>query len=213
MVAGRDLATTSDQDSSSTSRQSSQGKGCLQKTLAYVCSVTSWFCQFSRPKGQSIEAWKCLLVTNCVFRPGAQLDLLYHCTLLLGSNHVISFKFCAGGVSDNDSEAYLSLVQHQHMLLSAKSSAPRGSEADLAEDLLCPADVNRPDPDANVLHKTGVDELGPRDGSSSDGSRNAQPKQLQSCRAKLNVRQKRIKHCSRHKHRHASSRPYTYRAH
>jgi len=136
-----------------------------------------------------------------VCRSGAQL---YHCTLISG-NDVTSLHCCVGGVSDNDSEAYASLVQHQHTLLSAESSGPCGSEADLAEDTLCPADCNQSDPDAVVLHETGTDEPGPRLGSGLDGSSTAQPKQLQSCRAKLRVKQKRTKHRSKHKHPHASA--------
>ncbi|KAL0039860.1 hypothetical protein WJX77_010193 [Trebouxia sp. C0004] len=60
-----------------------------------------------------------------------------------------------GGISDNDSEAYVSLVHYQPTLQSAESSGACGSEADLAEDTVCPANVNRSDPGAVALHETG----------------------------------------------------------
>ena len=196
-MAGHELATILDQDSSSTSRQSSQGKNHLQK-MAQVSSVTPWFCQFSRPNGQSAEAGHCLII-KCVFTCGA---LLYDCTLISG-NDVTSLHCCVGGVSDNDSEAYASLVQHQRTLLSTECSGPCGSEADLAEDTLCPADCNQSDPDAVALHETCIDEPELRLGSGLHGSLTAQPKQLQSCKAKLRVKHKHTKHRSKHKHPHA----------
>ena len=175
MVAGHEVATALDQDSSSTSRQSRQGKSRLKLDI----TVHHEMC---------LEIW-CTALS---------------CTLISGY-HVISFHCCVGGVSDNDSEAYASLVQHQRTLLSAESSGPGGSEADLAEDTLCSANVNESDPGAVVLHETCTDEIGPRHRSGLDGSSIAQPKQLQSCRAKLRVKQKRTKHRSGLKHQHASA--------
>lgn len=137
---------------------------------------------------------------KCVFTSGA---LLYDCTVILG-NHVTSLHCCPGGVSDNDSEAYASLVQHQRTLLSTESSGPCGSEAGLAEDTLCPADCVQTDPVAVALHEPCIHEPELRLESGLHDSATAQPKQLQSCRAKLKVKQKHTKHRSKHKH------PYGY---
>lgn len=91
-------------------------------------------------------------------------------------------------------------MQHQRTLLSAESSGPCESEAELAEDTSCPADCNQTDPDVVALHKICIDEPELRLGSGLDGSSTAQPKQLQSCRSKLRVKQKHTKHRSKHKH-------------
>lgn len=110
-----------------------------------------------------------------------------------------------GGVSENDSEAYVSLVHHQRTLLPTESSGLCGSETDRAEDTICPANVNQSDPGAVVLHETGTDEFGLRHGSGLDDSHTAQPKQLQSCRARLKVKKKRTKYWSRLKPQHVSA--------